>query len=94
MKIRVAQPIDGKKIKGTNPFRLYTKEDGLYDFLPPGMYAIPARLADIDNIDMCIGSYVVVDEYGDCPSMIEHQVPQNEMWCCTRRNAILANWIE
>jgi hypothetical protein len=30
----------------------------------------------------------------DCPSMIEHQVPQNEMWCCTRRNAILAHWIE
>ena len=94
MKIIVAQPIEGKKIKGTHPFRLYTHADGLYDFLPAGMYAIPARLADIDDIDMCITSYVVVDEYGDCPSMIEHQVPQNEMWCCTRRNAILANWIE
>ena len=94
MKIIIAQPIEGKKIKGTNPFRLYTHEDGLYDFLPSGMFAIPARLADIDDQDMCIGSYIVVDEYGDCPSMIEHQVPQDERWCCSRKNAILAHWIE
>ena len=94
MKILVAQPIEGKKIKGTNPFRLYTREEGLYNFLPKGMFAIPAQLAEIDHQDMRIVSYVVVDEYGDCPSMIEHQVPQNEAWCCSRKNAILANWIE
>jgi hypothetical protein len=93
MKLIVAQPIDGRKIKGTNPFRLYTKEDGYFDFLPAGMYAIPGELADIDGEDMRIISYVVVDSNGDCPSMLEHRVPHNEIWCCSRRNAILANWI-
>jgi hypothetical protein len=93
MKLIVAQPIEGRKIKGTNPFRLYTKEEGYFDFLPTGKYAIPGELADIDGEDMRIISYVVVDSNGDCPSMLENRVPHDEIWFCSRRSAILANWI-
>ena len=93
MKIIIAQPIEGKKIKGTHPFRLCTNEMGFYDFLPAGMFAIPGELVDVDHQNMRIVSYVVVDEYGECLDMIEHQVPPFEAWCCSRRNAILANWI-
>ncbi|MCL2683544.1 MAG: hypothetical protein FWE63_08745 [Bacteroidales bacterium] len=92
MKDIVAQPIEDMRIEGTHPFRLYTREDGLFDFLPKGMFAIPAKFMDLDHEYMKIVSYFIVDAHGN-GSMIEYQVPQNEMWCCSRKNAILARWI-
>ena len=99
MKIIVAQPIEEIKIKGTNPFRLYTSEKGYYDFLPAGQYAIPAQLGDIDYEDMVIGTYFVTDINGNMlkpenPMLPPIPTPADERWCCSRKNAWLANWIE